>query len=72
MIALHSVVLPMPLRPMIETGSWPISKTTPCEHVRAAVVDVEVLDRQQRPAFGAGAGVMASTSIPSSVTRPPR
>ena len=30
MIALHSVVLPMPLRPMSATGSSPISKLTSC------------------------------------------
>ena len=28
MIALQSVVLPMPLRPTIATDSWPISKLT--------------------------------------------
>jgi hypothetical protein len=30
MIAAHSVVFPMPLRPTIETGSLPIVKDTPC------------------------------------------
>ena len=30
MIALQSVVLPMPLRPMMATGSSPIVKLTPC------------------------------------------
>ncbi len=30
MIALQSVLLPMPFRPMIATGSMPISKLTPC------------------------------------------
>ena len=49
------------------------------QHVRAAVVDVEVLDGQQRRAAVRGLrarGLLARghplTSMPSSVTRPPR
>ena len=48
MIALHSVVLPMPLRPMSATGSLAHLEADVLQDVRAAVVDVEVLDRQQR------------------------
>ena len=44
MIAAHSVVLPMPFRPMIATGSPPISKVTSLKDVRAAVERVQPLD----------------------------
>ena len=30
MMALQSVVLPMPLRPMTDTASWVIRRSTPC------------------------------------------
>ena len=47
MIALQSVVLPIPLRPMIATGSSPISNETSCERLRAAVEGVQALDRER-------------------------
>ena len=62
MIALHSVVLPMPLRPMSATGSSAHLEAHVLQHVRAAVVDVEVLDRQQRRAVGQRRGRSASAA----------
>ena len=63
MIALQSVVLPMPLRPMIATGSSPISKRDVLQDVRAAVEGVEVLDRE-RAAPSAHRALDAASSRP--------
>ena len=48
MIALHSVVLPMPFRPTIAIDSRPIEKRDVLERLRAAVERVQPLDLEQR------------------------
>ena len=48
MIAAQSVVLPMPLRPMIATDSLAELEADVVEHVSAAVERVQPLDREER------------------------
>ena len=52
MIALHSVVLPMPLRPTSESTPCRERQIDPLQRVAAAVEDVEASDFQHRRAAG--------------------
>ena len=88
MIALQSVVLPMPLRPMMATGSSPIVEGHALQHVRRAVEGVQARDLEQRAVVGIeladdvdvavrggpafALGRRAQVCSSSSPTRPPR